>query len=225
MRSRAGVLGFFKVGGLFFMALAGFIIFVGGSSEGAVITAGTFGFIGFIWYLVAVGVGGWYKRSADKQAADRQLFQIGQKATGVIERVEPSATSINDMPVVYVTVNVTPKYGRPFTHTEKIVTPASAIPAPGQLIEVAYDPNDPSRVALDTAAGFMGPPGVILRTRPGDPAAVPSDATAAAAVPASSESSSDDPLDRLERLAKLHKAGVLTDAEFADEKARLLKGR
>jgi putative oligomerization/nucleic acid binding protein len=31
-----------------------------------------------------------------------------------------------------------------------------------------------------------------------------------------------DPVDQLERLAKLHESGALTDAEFAQEKAKLL---
>jgi hypothetical protein len=46
-------------------------------------------------------------------------------------------------------------------------------------------------------------------------------ATAAATVPANEE---DARLHRLERLASLHEKGVLTDAEFAAEKARLLAG-
>lgn len=35
---------------------------------------------------------------------------------------------------------------------------------------------------------------------------------------------SDDMLDQLERLGKLHEQGVLTDDEFAAEKARILSG-
>jgi hypothetical protein len=172
---------------------------------------------------VSATVGGWYKRSAAKQAADRNLFQTGRRATGVIERVEQTNTYINEMPVVYVTVNVTPKYGKPFTHTEKIVTPASAVPLPGQLIDIAVDPNDPSNVALDTVPGFMGLPGVVLRTRPGDPSTLPSEP--AHPSPSAEAGSPDAQLDRLERLAKLHEKGVLTDAEFAEEKSRLLNER
>lgn len=33
-----------------------------------------------------------------------------------------------------------------------------------------------------------------------------------------------DPLDQIERLGELHKAGALTDEEFAAQKARLLEG-
>lgn len=218
MRSRAGVLSFFKVGGIVFMVLGAAVFLLGSplggeAGLGVSITAGVFAFIGLIWFLVGSAVGGYYQRTAANQAADRLLFDTGQRATAVIERVEPSATTINDMPVVSVTVRVTPKYGSPFTHTENIVTPASAIPVPGHLVDVAYDPQDQSRFAFETTPGFMGLPGVILKTRPAGTPAAP-EAVAAGG--------SDEQLDRLERLAKLHQAGVLTDSEFAEQKARVL---
>jgi hypothetical protein len=43
------------------------------------------------------------------------------------------------------------------------------------------------------------------------------DPAAAAAAPAA-----EDPLDRLKKLDELHKAGVVTDAEFAEKKQQLL---
>jgi Short C-terminal domain len=48
-------------------------------------------------------------------------------------------------------------------------------------------------------------------------------APAAAAAPAPPPAGlSDDAIERLQKLAELHKAGILTEAEFADQKARLL---
>ncbi len=51
-------------------------------------------------------------------------------------------------------------------------------------------------------------------------------AVAAAAVvpaaPAPASGLSDDAIARLQKLAELHTAGVLTEAEFAEQKARLL---
>lgn len=218
MRSRNAVLVFFKIGGLFFMAVGVVVALIavpadGTTAMGPLIAGSTFGFIGLTWYVVSVAVTRYYRRTAEAHAADRRLFETGQRAEGVIENVEKTNTYINEMPVVYVTVRVTPKFGSPFSHTEKIVTPSSALPVPGQRIAVAFDPSDHANIALDTVPGFMGLPGVVLRTRPGDAA----DSTVPPA-------ESDDHLDRLERLAKLHKAGVLTDAEFAEEKARLLGG-
>jgi hypothetical protein len=53
------------------------------------------------------------------------------------------------------------------------------------------------------------------------PAAAPP-AEAPPAVAAASGGLDDEAIARLQKLAELHKAGVLTDAEFAEQKARIL---
>jgi hypothetical protein len=54
-------------------------------------------------------------------------------------------------------------------------------------------------------------------------AAAPSaPAAPAPAAPAAPAGLGDDAIERLQKLAELHKAGILTDAEFAEQKARLL---
>jgi hypothetical protein len=45
---------------------------------------------------------------------------------------------------------------------------------------------------------------------------------APATPPASNGASTDNVINQLERLAALHTSGVLTDAEFADQKAKIL---
>ena len=57
-----------------------------------------------------------------------------------------------------------------------------------------------------------------VAARQGAAAAVPATPVASAA-PAGLD---DDAIERLQKLAELHKAGILTDAEFAEQKARLL---
>ncbi len=52
----------------------------------------------------------------------------------------------------------------------------------------------------------------------------PAPTYAAAPAPAPSGGGTDDMLDQLERLGKLHEQGVLTDAEFAKEKSRIMGG-
>lgn len=47
-------------------------------------------------------------------------------------------------------------------------------------------------------------------------------AAAAAPIPAAPASLSEDAITKLKQLAELHAAGILTEAEFADQKARLL---
>ena len=46
--------------------------------------------------------------------------------------------------------------------------------------------------------------------------------TSAKSTKASSSEQPTDPVEKLERLGKLHAAGVLTDAEFASKKAEIL---
>lgn len=203
--SRTGLLGFFRSAGLGLLllgvALWALFGFVGG---------GAFVMIGVIWLLVGNLVAVYYRRVNERQAADRRLFDTGERAVAVIEKVEATAMAVNHMPAVKVTLRVQRSGGGEFTHTEKIVTLPTAVPVPGQVVDVAFDPGDLSNVALDVDPRLSAPPGVVLRTRPGQ-----------------AEGDKDDDevdLDRLERLAKLHREGVLTDAEFAEQKARLLEG-
>ena len=54
--------------------------------------------------------------------------------------------------------------------------------------------------------------------------AAPDPQAAPAAPAASSGTAANDVIGQLERLAALHTSGVLTDAEFADQKAKILAG-
>jgi hypothetical protein len=55
-------------------------------------------------------------------------------------------------------------------------------------------------------------------------AATPATAAAAAEAPAAPAGLGDDAIARLKQLAELHQAGILSDAEFAEQKARILAG-
>lgn len=217
MESRRGLLRFFLVAGAAFVVV-GLSALTSGSMGGGIAGA-TFLFIGVIWMVVAVAVGGWYKGIAKKRADAERLFQTGRRATAVIERVEQTATYINNMPSFNVVVRVEPKFGKPFTHETKLVTIGSGVPVPGHLVEVAFDPNDPSKVAFETQKGMAIPPGEVWVMRRPETEAAAAGVTADA--PALSEGDTDR-LDALERLAKLRATGVLTEAEFEAEKARLL---
>jgi hypothetical protein len=71
-------------------------------------------------------------------------------------------------------------------------------------------------VAAACLAGGLGALGVWFLSRPIAPAAPGTHAPAATATPPA------DLVDRLERLARLHSDGALTDEEFTRAKARLL---
>jgi hypothetical protein len=229
MRQRKGTLSFFMVAGAAF-AIVGIAMLVMGlasgnliSNMGLTITGGTFAMIGIIWVAVAVGVGGWYGSVAAKQAREQQLFQTGQRATAVIEGVEGTGVSINDQPQVYLTLRVKPRNGAEFIHQRKLVLPFGSVVQPGYLVDVAYDPANPDNVALETDPRYTATlPAIYLKTRPPDQGAQP-----AAAAPAPGPTTSGSPptlIEQIERLAKLRDSGALTEAEFQEQKRKLLEG-
>jgi hypothetical protein len=89
-------------------------------------------------------------------------------------------------------------------------------PTPGMTLPITLDRADPTRFTVDwdrvpdryeTAKEASEQLAAMLRGEPGAPAAEP---------PA------DDTISRLERLQRLREQGVLTDAEFAEQKHRIL---
>ena len=123
----------------------------------------------------------------------------------------------------------------------------------GDTIEVLYDPNDHDKVAFDYEADAeqameRAAPHHDHDANVGEARLDPelqqlmdmeeaertgATATAGASAPIASaptssgparrQSADDDRIDRLQKLADLHDRGALTDAEFADEKARILR--
>ena len=236
MRQRRGTLSFFMVAGAAF-AIVGLVMLGIGltsgnfiSNMGLTITGGTFAMIGIIWVAVAVGVGGWYGSVARKQAAEQQLFQTGQRATAVIEGVEGTGMQINDQPQVYLTLRVQPRNGQEFIHQRKLVLPFGSVVQPGHLVDVAYDPANPDNVAIETDPRFVStPPAVYVKTRPPDQQAQPVHAFTSAGVTATAPAAATDDspptlIEQIERLARLRDSGALTEAEFQQQKKRLLEG-
>ena len=219
-RARQGILGFFKIGGGLFAAL-GIALLVAGFASGDVagqaltIVGFTFAMIGVIWVIVALGLGGWYGSVAKRQAAEAQLFETGERAVATIEGVEGTGVTINNCPQVVLTLRVAPRHGAEFVHERKIVLAFGSVVQPGYVMDVAYDPRDPQNLALDVDPRYAAtPPSVYLRTRPPDQAG---------AAPAAGDSP-PTLIDQLERLAGLRASGALTEAEFQEQKRRLLGG-
>ena len=236
-RQRGGILNFFMVAGLLFAVVGGIMLVSslgsdGFGSTGTQIAGGTFLMIGVIWVLVALGVGGWYGAVRRRQAEEAQLFQTGERATAVIEGVEGTGTMINNQPQVYLTLRVQPRHGSEFIHQRKLILPFGSVVQPGHLVDVAYDPANPERVALDTDPRYAAtPPAIYIRTRPpGQSAAATAPGLSggyAAASGGGPPAPGDDPptlIEQLERLAKLRDSGALSQEEFDAQKKKLLGG-
>lgn len=101
----------------------------------------------------------------------------------------------------------------PYRVANQYMVPASAPLGQGARLPVKVDPNDPAKVAIDCASVGHGPAHGEVRPVAGAPAPP---------APEPSAGGGDDALAQLERLAKLRDSGVLTDAEFDQQKARIL---
>jgi len=95
----------------------------------------------------------------------------------------------------------------PYRVANQYMVPASAPIGQGVRLPVRVDPDDPAKIAIDWSNVDDGP--ARGEVRPG------TDASA-------SVGDDDDVVSALERLAKLRDSGALTDAEFEQQKARLL---
>jgi hypothetical protein len=227
-RQRGGILSFFLVAGVLF-TIVGIATFAMGGMAGS-IAGGTFAMIGVIWVLVALGVGGWYRGVAQKQAEEQQLFQTGQRATAVIEGVEATGTMINNQPQVYLTLRVQPPGGAEFVHQRRLVLAFGSVVQPGHLVDVAYDPSNPENVAVDVDERYAAtPPAVYIKTRPPGEGMAPAAAPGLSGgyAPAASAPVDDSPptlIEQLERLAKLRDSGALSPEEFEQQKRGLLGG-
>jgi hypothetical protein len=92
------------------------------------------------------------------------------------------------------------------------MVPAGATIGQGVTLPIKVDPNDPSKIAIDWESAQRPPERGEVRPVGG------SGFTPAPAPTAGSE----DHIAELERLAKLRDSGALTDAEFEQQKAKIL---
>jgi Short C-terminal domain len=100
---------------------------------------------------------------------------------------------------------------RPYRVNNQYMVPAGATLGEGVTLPIRVDPNDHSKIAIDWESAQRAPGRGEVRPV-GD-----SGFTPAPAAP-----SGGDHIAELERLAKLRDSGALTDAEFEQEKAKIL---
>jgi DNA-binding protein YbaB len=109
---------------------------------------------------------------------------------------------------------------QPYRVNNMYMVPAGATLGQGVTLPVKVDPNDPSKIAIDWESAQRAPQRGEVRTVGGSgfspaPAATPAPAPSGGA-------GGGDQIAELERLAKLRDSGALTDAEFEQQKAKIL---
>ena len=96
------------------------------------------------------------------------------------------------------------------------MVPNGATLGPGVKLPIRVDPDDQTKIAIDWDGAGSAPARGEVRPAAG--------ATDPGAAPTATPSSGGDSVAELERLVKLRDSGALTDAEFEQQKARILGG-
>ena len=159
-------------------------------------------------------------KSKRKQAAE--LFETGQKGAGTVISVQDTGMTVNDNPRVKMTFRVEPLDGSPAFDTQKTTTVSRVeIPRQGDRYPVWYDAEDHGKWAYATIVDDNGR--ATMRQLFGEVAESFVGMNAPAApVAAAPQSGGQDTVEQLKTLADLHSQGLLTDEEFAAQKAKLL---
>jgi hypothetical protein len=158
-------------------------------------------------------------KSKKKQAAE--LFETGQKGAGTVISVQDTGMTVNDNPRVKMVFRVEPLDGSPPFDAQKTTTVSRVeIPRQGDRYPVWYDVAEPTKTwAYATIADDNGR--ATMRQLFGDVAESFVGMNAPAA-PAPASGQGQDVVEQIKQLADLHQQGILTDEEFAAQKAKLL---
>lgn len=177
-----------------------------------------FGGIFFVFGLLPFFLGLALRRAgAAKQIMAGELMQSGVKGIGTIVGVDDTGTTINENPRIVIRMRIEPLDGSaPVERSKKATVSRVAVPRVGERYPAWFDRADPDKWMFATDMEETAPAEVkemFARARAGP---LTSLGTGSAARPEAS------PVEELARLTELWKDGALTDAEFADAKARLL---
>ena len=102
---------------------------------------------------------------------------------------------------------------QPYRVNNQYMVPAGATLGQGVSLPIKVDPNDPAKIAIDWDSAQSAPARGEVR---------PVGGSGFVPAPAPASSTGGDHLAELERLAKLRDSGALTDAEFEQQKAKIL---
>ena len=159
-----------------------------------------------------------------KKAKAEDLMANGARGVGTITDVRDTGMTINDNPRVKVTFRVDPLDGTAAFDVTKTKTVSRVrIPQSGDRYPIFYDREDPQTFAWVEVGDAQGRASVVAMFGAAfgaDGSGVGQPATAAPAATATAVE--DDPTEKIRKLEELRVAGIVTDAEFAEQKARLL---
>ena len=154
--------------------------------------------------------------SSKKKKAE-ELFATGSKGAGTVLQVQDTGMTVNDNPRVKMTFRVEPiDGGEAFDLTKTTTVSRVEIPRQGDRYPVWYDPQDPGKWAYATITDDQGR--ATMRELFGDAA----ETFVGMGAPAAPASGGQDTVEQLKQLADLRSQGLLTDDEFAAQKAKLL---
>jgi hypothetical protein len=139
----------------------------------------------------------------EQTGEQQRLLMSGIPGRARIDAAVDTGVTLNEQPVAELTLTVEVPGMSPYQVVSRQPIPRlmAASFAPGQTVPVKVDPANPTSLTVDLA-GF---------------------ATAAGATPGATPIvPSQSPAERLERLAGLRDRGILTESEFAAQKARIL---
>jgi hypothetical protein len=152
---------------------------------------------------------------AAKQAMAAELMRSGVKGIGTIVEVGDTGMTINDNPRILIRMRIEPVDGTaPVERTKKVTVSRVAIPRAGERYPAWFDRMDAEKWMYGTDVQANAPAEVkdmFARARAGGPDYDGADAD-----------NDPSPVQDLAQLTGLWRDGALTDAEFADAKARLL---
>ena len=138
----------------------------------------------------------------------QRVNATGIAGTARLLAIADTGGTLNEHPICELQLEVTVPGRAPYTTTVRQPVPRMQAPMlqPGATMAVKVDPDDPSAVVTDWE-GLAG---------------LSASMSASAAQTAAAAQTPQDPVTRLERLQALRDKGLLTDAEFEAQKARVL---
>jgi hypothetical protein len=171
----------------------------------------------------------------------KKLEGSGKRANATVVEIAEKGMSVTSGPegviastelVLKTRLKVQPDDEPEFEVTERFRYPQLAVPSPGMVLPVIYDPQDHEKIMIDRSpeaqqqaalsqAGIdPGALGQMIsqaqQMQAGMPGTGQMPGMAAPAQP------QDDHVEQLEKLVALKEKGALTDAEFEAEKAKIL---